>query len=346
MDKTTHRLLRDVALHLTKAGVRTKIVAPENPVADHRQHDAFIALAYRQQEAEVRPVEIRTHVTTVTLGAIRAQLRAGPDAPILVTDYVTPPMADRLRDAGVQFADAAGNAYIEAKHFLVNIRGRRPREHRLGTRVIGRAFQPGGLRTIFVLLAIPDYVNRTYREIAKAARVAHGTVGWVMSDLKARGFLVEFETTIGPQKRRLTNIERLLPQWAEAYARVLRPKLVLACYRVENFDKWVTAPHLQPGMLAGGEIAAARLTHYLKPATATFWVDRPDPKFVLQNRLTLDDAGNVELMQRFWNLPETGAECAPDVLVYADLLHIGDARTLETANVLGARIHERLVGQG
>jgi len=346
MDRIGHDLLDQVALRLTKTGVPTRVIATEPLVPDRRRHDALLAITYRDHQEEVRPVEIRAHVTTATLGAIRTQLQGQPNAPILVTDHVTPPMADRLREAGVQFADAAGNAYVEAKHFLVNIRGRPKQEHRITGPRTGRAFEPGGLRTLFVLLAEPHYLNRTYRQIAQAAGVAHGTVGWTMADLAARGFLVQFDRAPARKRRRLANVEKLVPQWAEAYARVLRPKIVLARYRVDDFNRWVTDMHLQPGMLAGGEVAAAKLTGYLKPATATFWATNLNPRFVIENRLILDPLGNVELMEKFWTIPETEAEFAPDLLTYADLLQIGDARTIETANLLRDRIHDRLGRQG
>jgi hypothetical protein len=345
MDKAEQELLDRVVRELTKTGVLTRVIAAERPARHAPVHDTLIALTYLHHEEELRPVEIKLRVTAATLGAIRAQLQGWPKAPILITDHVTPPMADRLREAKVQFADAAGNTYIEGENFLVNIRGRPNPAHRRTHRETGRAFEPAGLRTLFVLLTEPEYVNRTYRQIAHAANVAHGTVGWTMADLAARGFLVEFNVE-QTQRRRLANVEKLLPHWAEAYARALRPKYVLARYRVDDFDRWVADPQLQPGMLAGGEVAAAKMTGYLKPATATFWTDKVNTRFVMENRLILDPLGNVELMKKFWTHLNAETIVAPDLLTYADLLQIGDARTIETANIVRNAIHDRLVRQG
>jgi len=45
---------------------------------------------------------------------------------LLVTDYLTPPMAQKLRDQKQQIADAAGNVYLEGPSLLVFVTGRKP----------------------------------------------------------------------------------------------------------------------------------------------------------------------------------------------------------------------------
>jgi hypothetical protein len=47
-------------------------------------------------------------------------------------------------------------------------------------------------------------------------------VGWVMAELPALGYVAK----VGG-RRRLVNGQRLLDQWTEAYARTLRPRLLL-----------------------------------------------------------------------------------------------------------------------
>lgn len=344
MDNIEQDLLTTVIAQLTDAGVPTRLIAAEPGTQELERKDALIAVTWGDYE-ERRPVEIRNNLTGPTLGAIREQLRGQPGGPILVTGYVTPPLADRLRDAGVQFADAAGNAYIEAKHFLVNIRGRQRKEHQKAGMVSGRAFEPGGLRILFAILINPEYLNLNYRQMAQAVGVAHGTVGWVMADLAARGFVVTFNAALAGKRRRLVNVEKLVQMWIEAYARALRPKLTLARYRVDNFNRWVENFETQPDVLVGGEIAAAKITGHLKPGTATFWADKINPRFLIDNRLILDPAGNIELMKRFWQLPERNTGLVPDLLTYADLLQIGDARTLETADLMKDRVYDRLIHQ-
>lgn len=84
----------------------------------------------------------------------------------------------------------------------------------------------------------------------------------------------------------------------------------------------------------GGEGAAARLTHHLRPETLTFFGEELNPRFQVDYHLKADPAGEVEILYRFWNFNYKDPALAPSLLVYADLLAIGDARCLETAKRL------------
>ncbi len=46
-----------------------------------------------------------------------------------------------------------------------------------------------------------------------------------------------------------------------------------------------------------------------------------------------DPNGEVEILRRFWQFKKPESALAPTLLVYADLLAIGDARCLETAKL-------------
>jgi hypothetical protein len=188
------------------------------------------------------------------------------------------------------------------------------------------------------VLARPELVDRPFREIAAAAGVAHGTVGWVMAELPGLGFLAK----IGG-RRRLLNGEDLLDQWIEAYARTLRPRLLLGRFRGDMAALHAPTAPWPEGVLLGGELAAARLTRHLRPATATFYAEAIDPKVLLKLVLRADAEGNVDFRRRFWNFPGEDARLTPTLLVYADLLAIGDARCLETAQLLRGQILARLV---
>lgn len=72
------------------------------------QADAVVRL-----DNETLRVEIKKQVTPATLGAVLAQLDRLKGPGLLATGYVTPPMAERLRQLNIQFIDLAGNAYLE-----------------------------------------------------------------------------------------------------------------------------------------------------------------------------------------------------------------------------------------
>lgn len=158
-----------------------------------------------------------------------------------------------------------------------------------------------------------------------------------MAELPRLGFVA----TVGG-RRRLIDGERLLGQWTEAYARTLRPRLLLGRFRGDV----AALQELAAGgedLLVGGELAAARFTEQLRPATATFYVPDLEPRVVAGLKLRAEPDGNVDLRRRFWTFHGEKPGLVPKLLVYADLLAIGDARCLEIAELLRGDIAARLV---
>jgi hypothetical protein len=90
--------------------------------------------------------------------------------------------------------------------------------------------------------------------------------------------------------------------------------------------------------MLGGEAAAGRLTHHLRPGTITAYGAKVEPRFLLDHKLRKDDGGEVEILKQFWHFDEE-QELAPLPLIYADLIQKNDARCLETAQLL----HEQFI---
>jgi hypothetical protein len=329
MDKRTYYnkdLIEEALAAAQRLGVNAQIERWE-PKINGGHADAWIVLQLEGKKVRYT-AEVKRGLRPVTLGAVIQQLQRLGEKTLLIADYVTPQLANALRNHGVAFIDAAGNAYIDHPPTLVWVKGERPIA-RATLQPTGRAFQASGLQVIFALLCDPGKVDRPYREIAELAGVAHGTVGWVMTELPKLGFVAEVD-----QKRRLLQPERLLQQWVEAYARTLRPKLVLGRYKTETLDWWKTIDPTKYGLTMGGEGAGARITHHLRPGTLTFFGPKAEPRFLLDQHLKTDPTGEVEILRRFWQFGNPEPALAPTLLVYADLLAIGDARCLETAKLL------------
>jgi hypothetical protein len=328
---TKERELLTGAIAAARAfGVHLEVAAWEPRVGDKRV-DAVIDLRVDGQATQYL-VEVKKGLRPATLGAALLQLQRLEQfgRPVmLVTDYVTPQLAQTLRERGVAFLDAAGNAYINHPPVLVWVKGQRPAEKPKAEVVEGRAFQKTGLRVVFALLCQPKLVQRPYRKIAPIAGVAHGTVGWVMADLVQGGFIIKLHG----QQRRLRNRRRLLDIWLEAYARVLRPKLLLGRYRAPARDWWECVNVQDYGLQLGAEPAAAELDHYLRPGITTFYGEKIPGRFIADHQLRADPKGDVELRKRFWNFEYewNWPALVPPVLIYADLLAIGDARCVEAA---------------
>jgi hypothetical protein len=334
MDKNpTERDLIIRAIAAARAhGVGLTLAAVEPRTGEERA-DAAIDLQVGDRTTRYL-VAVKKGLRPATLGAalLRLQELAEKGGPVmLVADYLTPQLAEALKEQGVAFLDAAGNAYIDAPPVLVWVRGERPLAKRGAKEPQGRALQTKGLMVVFALLCDPDWVAQPYREIANIAGVAHGTVGWVMADLEQRGFVIDLQGT-----RRLRNRRRLLDIWVEAYVRGMRPKRLLGRYRAPARDWWRAVRVQDYGLQLGGEPAAAELDDFLRPGVATFYGEMIPGKFIADHQLRTDPDGDVELRERFWNFDYEWPwpTLVPPVLIYADLLAHGDARCIEAARRL------------
>lgn len=332
MDNTTDNQLLDTVLdQVATLGVTATIENREVNTADGLI-DAYVRIG-RGRKTRVYAVEIKKGIRPATLGAVLHQIEHAGKPPLLVTDYVTPPLAEKLKAQNIAFLDAAGNAYLDQPPVYIWIKGERPTETPATNKVKGRAFQASGLKVLFALLCNPDWVREPYREIARLAGVAHGTVGWVMADLPNLGFIAEIKG-----ERRLLRPELLLKHWAEAYARTLRPKLMLGRFRTDRAQWWEKVKPTKYDLVFGGEVAAERLTQTLRPETVTLYGEKADPRLLIDYKLQKNPDGPVELLERFWDFPGEYKDLTPDPLVYADLLNIGDARCLEAADLIYEKI--------
>ena len=304
------------------------------------QPDAVLQINAPDVEPKKFYAQIKGFITKATIGHVAEQIRRFEKPGILVTRLVTPPMAERLKELNLAFIDTAGNAYINDPQFFVYIIGQKKKEIP-ATETIVRAFRPTGLKVIFAFLCLPELVKAPYRDIARAANVALGTVGWVMNDLRKLNFLVDR----GKHGRKLINVEKLLDTWIQTYARELRPKLYIGQFGATREQWWEKTDWQKTGTFLGGELAAARLTDYLKPETITIYGPEEINKFLLKNHLKKDPHGKIEIFQKFWNFdyPWNYKTLAPPLLIYADLIATADDRNIETARIIYDQHIDRLI---
>jgi hypothetical protein len=287
--------------------------------------------------------EIKKFLTPGKLLMVINQLKQFNQKGIIVTDYMNPNLADRLRELNIPFIDLVGNAYINDPPVYIFIKGNRQPTEAITKKQKTRAFQPTGLKVLFAFLCQPELVNAPYREIAKKAKVALGTVGWVIRDLKEAGFLVE----MGKRGKKLFNRRKLLERWVEAYPENLRPKLMVGRFQADENEWWRFTQIRDFNAYWGGEVAAAKITQYLKPQIATVYIKNDPAKLLLQKKLTRKPNGNVEILKAFWETEHNWhyKELVPPVLIYADLLATGDTRNIETAQIIYERELTGLIGQ-
>lgn len=304
--------------------------------------DAMIRLRWQKQALDFA-VEIKERLTLAALGAVILRIKAGAEKKLLVAGYVNPRMAERLKQAGVGYIDTAGNAHINEPPLLIYVKGNKP-EGLFGREPPKRAFRPAGLKILFAFLCNPGLEGRPYREVADRANVALGTVNLAIKDLMRMGYVVDR----GKHGRRLVKKEALLTRWVEDYPDQLRPGLLVGRYRTGNLDWWKENDLRKYQAYWGAEVAAAKLTQYLKPAAATIYARQQLGELLLRNGARQDPEGNVEVLDAFWNFEYTWdhPDLVPPILIYADLLATDDERDIETARLVYEREIARFVREG
>lgn len=258
---------------------------------------------------------------------------------LLITTRLTDEMANRCRKLGVQFIDAAGNAYINNKAgIFVFIKGQQ-----LPATSDAKQFQedkvdsnttPAALRTIFSLFTKPELLNAPIRAIAAAASVSVGSALQTMRGLRARGFI----GTDGAGENAFIDRHRLVLEWSNGFVNRLRPKLHTRRYAFDEDPAMYSPGWLAEGAAWGGEPAAAILTHHLKPASFTIYADlvRPDVMAHIAKKLRIrsDSQGPLEIVESFWGASLDIRDVVPPELVFADLVMTSDPRNIDIAQLI------------
>jgi len=152
----------------------------------------------------------------------------------------------------------------------------------------------------------------------------------VLEGLRELGFLADVRG-----KRHLLHRERLVDQWTEAYARQLFLTIEMGRFSAASPDWWRRTDIAKYSAQWGGETAAALLEGHLVPEQTIIYADGAPAALLKQHRLRADASGSIILRRRFWNeLSGPRPDVVPALLVYADLVAAGDARSLESARAI------------
>lgn len=340
--ETAHDILTTAIDALDReVGLRLDVI--EHGVGEGDKHvDALIQMP---DNGTRFAVEIKKWAAQANLGALINQMRqlAKPEKALFVADYINANMGERLKEAGIQYLDAVGNAYIQQPPIVIYIKGNKPKETvRKDRDKTGRAFQPTGMKVVLAFLKDEALINAPYREIADQAGVALGTVGWVIGDLVAQGFILE---GTNKNKRTLADFDRLLDKWVEEYPHKLKNKHTLGVFTTDNPGWWKNVDLKKTGAQWGGEIAAAKYTKYLNPKNGVVYVKKVNmAKFLKAARLRKPERHErtdieIHVIEPFWTQETPAkkgrkAELAHPIVTYADLIETGDTRNLDTANRL------------
>jgi hypothetical protein len=338
LEGNAHKTLVEQALAALETAVGVTAELPRLETEWHPGAGIPIALKHHQQAwdlwGQVRAQVDETVLRSAALGRLHG------DRAVLITRRMPNKLADLCRtELNTQFIDAAGNAHLRLPGLFVWVQGR----HALPVgdkRAARQVATPTAVRVIFALLCRPKLWAATYREIASEADVALGAVGRVFQDLRDQKLIVG-----KPRHWKPVEAGHLFDQWVALYPTVLRPKLGAVRFAATDPDWWKTGDLADGRAYWGGEVAAQRLTHHLRPAAFTLYLKDemrgPALKDLVQRyRWRLDPKGPIEVLQAFWNFPPDPKEphLVPTPLVYADLMATLDPRNRETADLLRENI--------
>lgn len=274
---------------------------------------------------------IEQDVTSTNYGRIKRrleQIEAGGNMHILlIGGYISSSLYSDLKQGRINFMDSVGNCFISHinKGGMILHISNSGIKSSYKTSVAYPLFREAGLKVIFYLLQSLERFSEPFRTIRDGSGVSIGTVKNVMDELASRGYIL-----ITQEKRVLVKGKQLLDDWAENYALVLKPKLLLQRFSfrsVEKREEWQSI-RLPSNMWWGGECAAAKRQGYLIPENFMIYGETLPAQLMSTGAVLMGD-GEIALYKKFWV-----EEGVPAVLVYADLMTSGRSRNIEAANKL------------
>jgi len=250
--------------------------------------------------------------------ALIAQIKSMPSRTILFADFVNPVMAEKLRKRSIPFVDCAGNLFLRNDQYNIFVKGKKLPRLR-SKRVRGRAFNSAGLKLIFAIFNQPQFLHASYRDISNKINIALGSVGPVIDDLYASGYILD------DGQRRLVNKKRLFERWVDGYLEKLRPKQIMVCYTCDDEKWWENANPAEFRGLWGGEVIIAKATPFMVPETISLYFSSEvkQKEFADYYGLQQDDEGEICVYKNFWSPSYAGEENIDGLnpmIVYADIV--------------------------
>ncbi|MEW5826180.1 MAG: type IV toxin-antitoxin system AbiEi family antitoxin [Candidatus Bipolaricaulota bacterium] len=256
----------------------------------------------------------------------RLRNEAHLETALVASTYVTESLAGKLRDRGIWFADAAGNAYVQIPgSVLVYVVGKRPapspasRAHWMSEQ---------GAKVLYEILACGPLVEATYRDVEESTGVSLGMISKLVSEWVKAGILERR----GRGTYEIVHGTRLLEMWVRAYADTLHPRIALGRYRPAGRSDlramlYAAAEEMSlEHLTVGGEYAADLLTGGRSAQSLRLYVPEEERGRVQRAfQLVPAPEGSVEMAEAFAGdigrpSEDLGLRIAHPVLVYAELL--------------------------
>ena len=256
---------------------------------------------------------------------------------ILLTPYVSAPMASRLAEQQINFVDLAGNCHLAiGSDYLAHIEGKRP----LKLISQSRGMRRSGYRVLFALLVKPELAREPVRTIASVTGVSKSGAAEVLTWL-------EQEKAIGwtTEGRQFLFHPRWLERWLAGYMDILRPALLVGRYRSREKDPFRLEKMIEQALPQtkewawGGGAASFRLTGHYRGEKTILHMDHVPEDLNVRLKLLPDPQGPVVILESPGPLAYESQKpnIVHPLLVYSELLAEGGEREGEAA----AEVKER-----
>lgn len=249
-----------------------------------KEVDGIIKLEYKGQTHKFY-VEIKKEFREYHLPILFKLHKKYNPFMVIAEKKIFPKIKDALDEKGIAYIDMYGNIHIEADNMLIKVEGRG--ENYIQKEKYGRAFTKAGLKALLLFLTDENDINDTYRDIAKNAGIALGTVKLVFEGLIEEGFALR----LNEKELKLTNKEQLLQKWITAYNEKLKPALKVGNFRFNNPNEFAGWNNMNLNINQtrwGGEPAGDIYTKFLQPEILTLYTNEKKADLIKNYRLIPD----------------------------------------------------------
>jgi hypothetical protein len=297
------------------------------------EEDLLLRIRLPKGECVLRVQIKRTHLTRPLVDGLRARLRPrAKEEWILLAPYVGAGIGRYLRDAKINYVDAAGNCFLAlGENHIAVVEGKRPQRQAPRERGVRAA----GHQILFAVLAQPALLNRPVRVLAEAAGVGKTAAAEMLARLEDEGL-------VGADRdgRRLLRPEMAADRWVAGYATTVRPRLLLGRFRTHDPDPTALETRIENELRDtvqwawGGGAAALRLTKHYRGPTTVLHLGEPLPNMGRRLKAIATPDGPLTVLQVPGRVAFEGVvpRTVHPLLVYTELLAMGRERAREAAD--------------
>lgn len=272
----------------------------------------------------------RTHLTYALADGLIAHAGRAEHPLILFALSIPRKIGRYLGEHGINYVDQAGNCRLQIDaDFMAVIEGRTP----MKPPAAGRGIAMPGYRVLFTILTQPGLLNSPVRTLADSAAVSKTTAAATIARLVQEGLV-----SPGRGQRKVLDPKAVLERWMLGYEN-LRPRMILGRFRTQDADPAALEERIEKELgesmvwAWGGGSAALRITKHYRGEETVLHVC--DPTHELPRRLralpALDGPLILQLTPNKTAFKGIAPHTVHPLLVWADLMAIGDPRARETA---------------